>query len=212
MQLVNLKQHRLIAGGFGPFVCTADKCLICPQYVVCCFWPDLLLRRMSKIEGTLECGVDTLPLITSGCPMLTSIKYGGKEWESSVCVLFFSRLNCCWHCGGFGHVDDVRGKKWKEMEVKWISFSVCGSKSSLVTHYLYLVNLEVKIFSIWPWEQKLTITMCLSLEFSVILHYMMHCCHGNNTQYVDHKKYVWGELHHILGYFWSLFRIFGYQI
>lgn len=79
MQLVNLKQHRLITGGFGPFVCAADKCLICPQYVVCCFWPDLLLRRMSKIEGTLECGVDTLPLITSGCHMLTSIKYRGKE-------------------------------------------------------------------------------------------------------------------------------------
>lgn len=48
-------------GCFGPFVRPADKCLICPQLAVCCFWPDHLLRRMSKIEGTLECGVDTLP-------------------------------------------------------------------------------------------------------------------------------------------------------
>ncbi len=42
---------------FGPLVFIADKCLICRQHAVCCFWPDHLLRRMSEIEETLECGV-----------------------------------------------------------------------------------------------------------------------------------------------------------
>ena len=64
---------------FGPFVFTADKCLICPQYAACCFWPDHLLRRMSKIEETVECGVDRLALINNGFQLLKANEYIGQE-------------------------------------------------------------------------------------------------------------------------------------
>lgn len=69
--LLYLKQHRLITAALVPFVCTADKRLICrsphprapqtpPSVALGLHHPQ---RRMSKIEETLECGADALPLI-----------------------------------------------------------------------------------------------------------------------------------------------------
>lgn len=50
-------------GRFGPFVCTADSGVIWPLSAACCCWLGRLLRRMSQIEETQECGAETLPLI-----------------------------------------------------------------------------------------------------------------------------------------------------
>lgn len=107
---------------FGPFVCTADKRLICPQYAVSCFWLDHLQRRMSKIEETLECGVDTLPPITRGCHMLKSNEYRGKD-----CLRAPSSRRCFQDKIGFVIVEDLvivdevfqqREGKEEEMKVK----------------------------------------------------------------------------------------------
>lgn len=110
---------------FGPFVFTADKGLICSQYAVCCFWPDHLLRKTSKIEETLECGADRLPLINSDCHLLKADEHIGKE-----CTAWFlwlhvfkrkSLLLCCIKllCITRFPVSRTCEGKEKEIRVKW---------------------------------------------------------------------------------------------